>query len=440
MNASLKIVAFVPAKGTSERVPQKNLAILDGEHLFKRKLRQALDCGAISEVCLDTDCEKIAAKAQDLPVAWLKRPQDLASNAADGHAMFAWECRQRPDADIWVQALCTAPFVTEGTLSRAIEALLADPKADSLVGVSRAKQYCWDDAAPVYGTGRIPNSVDLPETVVEAMSLYIVRRPASGELPIRRFGERPVLFDLDPLEQVDVNTKHDLALAETLAAGQRASEATRFRAMAPHFSSNVLADTAKELGINAVLPRHIRPTTGGRILGRAKTLQIGAIQPDDPSDAWKGIYGALQSYAFVRPGDVIMVANEVPERAYFGDLNANLAIRSGAVGAVIDGVTRDTADVRALGFPVYAHASHCNDIKFEGTLRSMNRPVTMGGVAVSNNDIVFADGDGVVVIPSARWAEVEEAAWEVIENEARIALSAAKGRDVDDILAQFGTF
>ena len=440
MNAPLKIVAFVPAKGTSERVPQKNLAILDGEHLFKRKLRQALDCEAITEVCLDTDSEEIAAHANDLPVTWLKRPDELASNAADGHAMFAWECRQRPDADIWVQALCTAPFVTADTIARAVEALLASPEADSLVGVSRTKQYTWDAETPAYGTGRIPNSVDLPETVIEAMSLYMVRKPASGELPIRRFGDKPILFDLDPIEQVDVNTKDDLALAETLAAGQRASEATRFRAMAPHFSSTVLADIAKDLGIEAVLPPHIRPTTGGRLLGRAKTLQIGAIGPDDPKNAWEGIYDALHSYDFVRPGDVIMVANEVPTRAYFGDLNANLAIRSGAVGAVIDGVTRDTADVRALGFPVYAHSSHCNDIKLEGTLRAMNQPVTMGAVLVSNQDIVFADEDGVIVIPAARWAEVEEAAWTVIENEARIAVSAARGIDVDDILSRHGTF
>ncbi|MEO0641841.1 MAG: hypothetical protein AAFY47_00280 [Pseudomonadota bacterium] len=436
----MKIVAFIPAKGTSERVPQKNLAILDGEHLFKRKLRQALACPAIAEVCLDSDCADLAARAEDLPVTWLKRPAELASNAADGHAMFAWECRQRPDADIWIQALCTAPFVTADTLSRAIAALLADPEADSLVGVSRAKHYCWQNGAPAYGTGPIPNSVDLPASVIEAMSLYIVRRDENGEIPSRRFGKRPILFDLDPIEQIDVNTKADLALAETLAAGERAREATRFRAIAPHFSSTILADIAKEMGITAVLPPAIRPTTGGRLLGRAKTLEIASIGPSDPDDAWKGIYEALQSYQFVRSGDVIMVANEAPNRAYFGDLNANLAIRSGAVGAVIDGVTRDTADVRALGFPVYAHASHANDIKFEGKVRAMNQPITMGGVRVCNEDIVFADEDGVVVVPAALWKEVETAAWVIIENEARIRVSAARGVDVEDILAQFGSF
>jgi regulator of RNase E activity RraA/CMP-N-acetylneuraminic acid synthetase len=436
----MNIVAFVPAKGHSERVPGKNLAVLDGEHLFKRKLRQALDCPAISEVCLDTESDEIADLASDLKVSRLVRPDALASNATDGHEMFAWECSQRTDADLWLQLLCTAPFVSATTIARAIDALLADPEADSLVGVSRAKQYCWDGAVPAYGTGRIPNSVDLTATVVEAMSLYIVRRPPSGAVPTRRFGTRPILFDLDPVEQIDINRGSDLVIAETVAAGQRAAEVTRFRAMRSHLSSTVLADICKEMGIAAVLPPNLRPTSGGKLLGRAKTLELGGLGPNDAPDAWKGIYGALDSYRFVRPGDVIMVATDVPERAYFGDLNANLAIRSGAVGAVIDGTTRDTADVRALGFPVYARTSHCNDIKFEGTLRAMNRPIAMGGVPVCNDDVVFADEDGVIVVPRARWAEVEAAAWDVMSNEARIRMYAARGRDVGEILAECGAF
>lgn len=436
----MKIVAFIPAKGHSERVRDKNLSILDGEYLFKRKLRQALDCPLIGEVCLDTESDALAELATDLPIARLVRPAALASNSTDGHEMFAWECSQRPDADIWIQLLCTAPFVSAATISRAIDALLADPDADSLVAVTRAKQYCWDGATPAYGTGRIPNSVDLPATVIEAMSLYIVRRPASGEVPTRRYGSRPILFELDPIETIDINHGSDLAIAETIAAGQRAAEVTRFRALLSHLSSTVLADVCKEKGIKAIMPPNMRPTSGGKLIGRAKTLELGALGPNDAPDAWKGIYGALESYRFVRPGDVIMVATDVPERAYFGDLNANLAIRSGAVGAVIDGTTRDSADVRALGFPVYARVSQCNDIKYEGTLRAMNRPVTMGGVRVCNGDVVFADEDGVIVVPRARWDDVEATAWDVMGNEARIRLYAARGRDVGEILAECGAF
>ncbi|PVX28290.1 cytidylyltransferase domain-containing protein [Sphingomonas pokkalii] len=442
MAKPLKIVAFIPAKGSSERVSDKNTRILDGEHLFRRKLLQALDCPAITEVCLDTESAGIAALADDLPVTWLQRPAELASNATDGHAMFAWECSQRPDADIWIQLLCTAPFVTAETIGRAIQRLLAEPEADSLVAVTRAKQYCWTGQGPAYGTGRIPNSVELPETIVEAMSLYIVRRTGEGAAT-RRFGTRPILFDLDPIEQIDINHHHDLVIAETVAAGFRQAEVTRFRAMLPHLSSPVLSDILKERGHRVVLPKVLRPTSGGKFLGRAKTIELAALaqRPDrSPDGPWHGIYGALQSYRFVRPGDVIMVATDVPEYAYFGDLNANLAIRSGAVGAVIDGATRDTADVRALGLPVYARGQTCDDIKYEGTLKAMNRPITMGEVTIANGDVIFADADGIVAVPRALWPEIEEAAWNVLSNEARIRMQAARGRDVDAILAECGAF
>ena len=57
----MKIVAFVPAKGSSERLQNKNLAVLDGEYLFKRKLRQLLECSLIDEIYLDTESDEIAA-------------------------------------------------------------------------------------------------------------------------------------------------------------------------------------------------------------------------------------------------------------------------------------------------------------------------------------------------------------------------------------------
>ena len=107
-----RVVAFVPAKGSSERVADKNLQLLDGEHLFKRKLRQLLDCPLIDEVVLDTDSDALAALAADLPVTRLNRPPSLASNATDGHELFAYECAAVAPADLYVQCLCTAPFVT----------------------------------------------------------------------------------------------------------------------------------------------------------------------------------------------------------------------------------------------------------------------------------------------------------------------------------------
>jgi regulator of RNase E activity RraA/CMP-N-acetylneuraminic acid synthetase len=436
-----RVAAFVPAKGNSERIANKNLQILDGDHMFRRKLRQLIACPLIDTVYLDTESDMIAALAADLPVTRLRRPVELADNSCDGHALFAWECAEAAPADFYVQVLCTAPFVTADTVARAIQRLIDDPEADSLIGVSSARQYCWKDGEPLYGRGRIPNSVELDPTVIEAMSLYIVRRRDGEAPPVQRFGKAPILFDLDPTEQVDINNPADLTMAEALCAGHRALEVTRLRALQPYLSTPVLADIAKDMGLKAVLPAQIGATSPGKMLGRARTLQIVAIQPEERGgERWRGIYDALDSYRFVRPGCVIMVANEAPGYAYFGDLNATLAIRAGAIGAVIDGVTRDSRDVALLGLPVYARRSYCDDIKYEGTLGSMNMPIQIGDVQVRHDDMVFGDENGVVVIPDALWPQVEKAAWDVLTNEARIRIMAAQGRPVEQILADCGTF
>jgi regulator of RNase E activity RraA/CMP-N-acetylneuraminic acid synthetase len=428
-----KIIAFVPAKGSSERIHNKNLSVLDGEYLFKRKLRQLLECPLIDEVYLDTDSDEVAGLASDLPVRRLHRPPALASNATDGHELFAWECSQT-QADIYVQALCTAPFVGPETLNRALNQLICSKDHDSLIAVTEAKQYIWKDSEPSYGRGRIPNSVDLPITTIESMSLYAVRHDAA--LAGKRFGRNPLFLKLSPTENIDVNWPEDLLLAETVAAGCRAQDNLRLAALMPYLNSALLSDITREVGIpSCALPREISGQR--RFFGRAKTLLLDQCKP---GEAWQGIYDALDSYQFIRPGDVIMVENRVKDRAYFGNLNAQLAIRAGAVGAVVDGVTRDKDDVNKLGFPVFARGHYCADIKFEGTLRAMNKPILIGNTPVANGDYIFADSDGVVVVPSQHWSEIHQRALKAIEKEFNVGLAVAIGKPPKRIFETLGEF
>ena len=427
-----KVVAFVPAKGSSDRIRNKNLAVLDGEYLFKRKLRQLLECPAIDEVVLDTDSEEIADLAADLPIRRLHRPAALASNATDGHELFAWECAQIL-GDVYIQALCTAPFVDAATLSRALAALEESPERDSLVAVTLEKQYLWQENDPQYGRGRIPNSIDLPQTVKEAMSLYIA--PAAVAATGKRFGATPLLFPLSPMEAVDVNWPEDLQLAERIAAGMRAQDNLALGALAPYITSAMLSDITRDLGQSLALPKEI--VGSGRFFGKAKTLLLDRTRP---GESWQGIYDALGSYRFVRPGDVIVVENRVPNHAYFGNLNAQLAMRAGAVGAVIDGVTRDRDDVRRLGFPVFARGHYCVDIRFEGTVRAINMPIEIGGVRIESGDYVFADSDGIVVIPGRQWPEIKTRILQGIEKEWRIGMAVALGTEPTAIHRQLGDF
>ncbi len=90
---------------------------------------------------------------------------------------------------------------------------------------------------------------------------------------------------------------------------------------------------------------------------------------------------------------------------FFGELNANLAIRAGAVGAIIDGVTRDTRDTVGMGFPVFAKGHYCKDTRKRGVVTSRNRTVLIDDISIHKDDLIFGDTDGIVIIPKQHGEE-----------------------------------
>jgi len=431
----MRVVAFVPAKGSSERLENKNAKLLDGRPLVVHMLDTLLKCRRIDEVYLDTESDEIAALARHLPVRVMKRNRFLASNGTDGHALFMNEV-QHVEADIYVQALCTAPFVRPDTVDRAVEVLMSDARYDSVALVRKEKQYRWTDDGPAYGLGRIPNSVDLPVTTIEAMSLYVTRRQTALETG-RRFGHRVYLLEAAPVEGIDVNTPGEFELAEFIASGQRERERVILRTLRTELTSAVLSDILDQIGGHGAV-RGLHPLTPeARVLGRAKTLKLRPLRADEDAT---GIYQALKSYERIVANDVIVVENGMPEFAYFGDLNARLAIRAGAVGAIIDGVTRDSNNVRALGFPVFARGTFCVDVRNRATVDDMDCPVTIGGQRVDPGDLVFADADGVIVIPKKHERQVIERAMDTISKESMISRDIALNVPAASILHANGAF
>lgn len=436
----MKTVAIVPAKEISERVPGKNRLVFDGDFLFVRKIRQLLETEGVDEVYLDTESDELAALVKSLPVKRLIRPKSLASNATDGHELFAWEASQLPDADIYIQALCTAPFVTADTIGRALKDLKANPEADSLVAIRTKREYFWTNGAPTYGTGRIPNSVDLLPTMTEGMSLYMVKRPEGASPPTKRFGKNPVLFPLNSREDIDINTSDDLALAYSVVAGDRAKLASELATISNFISTPLISDVCNELGHHAALPPEIRLLAGRRVVGLAKTISLRAITAEDQPDAWRGIFETLQIYDFVQQGDVILIATDVPEKAFFGDLNASLALRAGAVGAVVDGATRDIAAVRDLGLSVFARNSYYDDIRYFGSMRSIGEEITIGNARISPADIIIGDEDGVAFVPRALWSQVRAAVIESFKREWSVRAAVLEGVPAPKILDLLGDF
>jgi 4-hydroxy-4-methyl-2-oxoglutarate aldolase len=143
-------------------------------------------------------------------------------------------------------------------------------------------------------------------------------------------------------------------------------------------------------------------------------------------------------------GDVLVVAVTAPStHGAFGDLLALSLQSRGVRGLVIDAGVRDTADLRAMGFPVWSRWVSCQGT-VKATPGSVNVPVVVGGVTIHPGDVIAADDDGVVVVrrDEAEWALERSEARLVREEETRARLAAGElGVDfygLRDVLAELG--
>lgn len=115
------------------------------------------------------------------------------------------------------------------------------------------------------------------------------------------------------------------------------------------------------------------------------------------------------------PGDVLVVTTTAPStHGMFGDLLASSLMARGVRGLVIDAGVRDTADLRAMGFPVWTRHVSCQGT-VKATPGSVNVPVALNGVAITPGDVVCADDDGVVLVRR------QDVSWALEQSNARLA-------------------
>jgi len=119
-----------------------------------------------------------------------------------------------------------------------------------------------------------------------------------------------------------------------------------------------------------------------------------------------------------QPGDVIVVdAGGACEQAIVGGIMAGWAARRGIAGLVIWGAIRDSAELRAGSFPVYAcGVSHRGPYK--NGPGEINVPIVIGGMSVQPGDIIVGDADGVVAVPQAIAEDVLASARAIRDKEA----------------------
>lgn len=212
-----QVCGFIPAKGSSNRVPSKNKQEVLGVPLYLWAARNLSQCLNPKNIYIDSDDDEILETAQEAGFQALKRPAELATNATDGNALMRWHA-ENCDTPYLVQHLPPMLFLSKETLESCVNIFEGNDFDSCLVGY-RSQHYYWkNENTPEYNLKSVPNSVDLGSKIVEGMGLYCIAKDTFLQEQTR-IGIKAKFVELPKIEQLDIDYPDDLELARTLAAG-----------------------------------------------------------------------------------------------------------------------------------------------------------------------------------------------------------------------------
>jgi regulator of RNase E activity RraA len=201
--------------------------------------------------------------------------------------------------------------------------------------------------------------------------------------------------------------------------------------------SAVLADVLDSLGHRtSTLPSRIRPLNPRwRLSGRAVTLsmELTSHSPEKPYEL------EMECIDSLKPNDVLVATtNGCDSCALWGELLSTACRARGCVGAILDGLTRDSEKILDMNFPVFATGYSPLDSKGRLEGKAMNEPIRIGECTVVPNDWVFADHDGIVIVPVALAEKTLKLALEKVRGENTVRDELAAGKGVRETFRRYG--
>ena len=211
----------------------------------------------------------------------------------------------------------------------------------------------------------------------------------------------------------------------------------------------VVGDILDQMGYtHQFLPADIRPLTAlvppnmvgtfeddkrNKLVGWACTI----LENDIYAPAKKPFGYLTESLDQLRPGEVY-VATGAHNSALWGELLTATSRAKGAVGAVLDGCTRDTPQVLEQNFPVFCTGCWAQDSSVRTYVCDYRCTIEIGQVTIHDGDLIFGDVDGVLVVPKEIVEPVMEKALEKAAGEKLVRQAIEGGMSATDAFAKFG--
>ena len=209
----MKTVAVMPIKLINERCPGKNTRILGDKPLLQYELDSLKEtglCDSINVFCSSDDIVPFLPKG----VNFIKRPKYLDLPSSNFTQIFSLFMDQN-DADIYVYAHATAPFVSVDTMKQCINAVMSGGY-DSAFCAVKLQDYLWQDGEPLnFDATNLPRTQDLKPIFQETSGVYVFRKETFLKYR-RRIGENPFIKEVSFKESIDIDNPKDFDLAEKL--------------------------------------------------------------------------------------------------------------------------------------------------------------------------------------------------------------------------------
>ena len=204
--------------------------------------------------------------------------------------------------------------------------------------------------------------------------------------------------------------------------------------------TSVLSDVLDGLGLmHQAMRPFVRPVDDSAVLfGRVRTGRYALSGPARPG--CNPYQLEMELIDSLQPDEVSLLACDGPTEviAPWGELLSTAARARGAAGCVTDGLVRDIARIRLMGFPVFHGGIGPLDTKGRAEMIEKDTPVEIAGVRAASGDWIMGDVDGVVVIPAGYAERVFRTALDKIVAEDTTRAELEAGASLQEVFARHG--